>query len=253
GRFDEAERFIADSRSLGERVHAWEAAMYSGLQLYVLRRELGKLDELNELIRGWVRDAPTYPIWRCVLANTLAELGSTVDARAGLDALAADRFAAIPFDEEWEVSLGLLTEAAARLDDRGRAQTLYELLLPYADRVATSYPEVSLGPVSRYLGILAATTGHHDDAADHFDQALAMSKRIGARSWLARGQDDYAHLLLRRGAPGDVEKAGRLLGDARTTYRELGMGSSPSSLAAGPETSPRGMSSSSTSPGASVA
>src|SRR5262249_3775988 len=122
GRFDEAERFIADSRSLGERVHAWEAAMYSGLQLYVLRREVGKRDECTELIRGWVRDAPTYPIWRCVLANTLAELGSTVDARAGLDALAADRFAAIPFDEEWEVSLGLLTEAAARLDDRGRAQ-----------------------------------------------------------------------------------------------------------------------------------
>jgi hypothetical protein len=102
--------------------------------------------------------------------------------------------------------------------------------------VAVSYPEISVGPVSRLLGILATTCRNYDDAAGHFEDALALSERIGARPWRARTQDDYAQMLLRRGAPGDAEKARSLLAAARTTYRELGMGASPSSIAADPST-----------------
>jgi DNA-binding SARP family transcriptional activator len=233
GRFPEAEQLIAETRSLGERVQDWDATMYYGLQLYVLRRELGRVGEVDELIRRAVADYPTYPIWRCVLTNMLAELGSTAEARAELDALAADGFSDLPFDEEWEVSLCLLAEVAAGLGERERAATLYELLLPYADRVAVGYPEISLGSVSRFLGIAASTTGRFDEAARHFEDALAMNERIGARPWLARTQDDYAQMLLARGDPGDEEKARSLLDGARATYRELGMrGSSPNSATA---------------------
>ena len=52
----------------------------------------------------------------------------------------------------------LLGRDPARLGDEACAATLYERLLPYADRVAISYPEISLGPVARFLGILAAAT-----------------------------------------------------------------------------------------------
>ena len=45
--------------------------------------------------------------------------------------------------------------------------------------------EVALGPVARYLGILAATTSRWEDAARHFEDALALSARIGARPLLA--------------------------------------------------------------------
>jgi hypothetical protein len=135
-----------------------------------------------------------------VLTNMLAELGTTAEARAESEALADDGFSGLPFDEEWEVSL-LLAETAVRLVDQTRAATLYELLLPYADRVATSYPEISLGPISRFLEILAATTGHNEEAIRHLEAALAMNERIGARSWLAHTYDDYAHMLLRRGKP----------------------------------------------------
>jgi uncharacterized protein HemY len=96
-------------------------------------------------------------------------------------------------------------------------------LLPYADRVATSYPEISLGPISRFLGILAATTGHNEEATRHLEAALAMNERIGARSWLAHTYDDYAHMLLRSGKPSDVEEARRFLHSARVTYHELGI------------------------------
>jgi hypothetical protein len=121
------------------------------------------------------------------------------------------------------VSLCLLAETAVRLVDQTRAATLYELLLPYADRVATSYPEISLGPISRFLEILAATTGHNEEAIRHLEAALAMNERIGARSWLAHTYDDYAHMLLLRGKPNDVGEARRFLHSARVVYHELGI------------------------------
>jgi tetratricopeptide (TPR) repeat protein len=100
---------------------------------------------------------------------------------------------------------------------------LYELLLPYADRVAVSYAEVSTGSVSRCLGILAAMLGRWEDAERQFEDALAMNERIGARQWLAHTQRDLARMLLGRSSPGDAEKAHDLLSDARATYHELGM------------------------------
>jgi tetratricopeptide (TPR) repeat protein len=231
GRFDAAEGLIAEARLVGERAQSWSATVNSGLQLYILRREQGRIAEVEQLVLNAAADYPTYPIWRCVLANMLAELGSTAQARTELDALAADGFGRLPFDEEWDVSLCLLAETAARLGDGARAARLYELLLPYADRVAVSYPEISMGPVSSFLGILAATCGDYDDAARHFEDALSLSERIGARPWLAHAQDDCGRLLLHRGRPGDAERAHDLLDQARAGYAELGMSPSPSCIA----------------------
>jgi DNA-binding SARP family transcriptional activator len=232
GRFAEAEQLIAEGRSLGNRVQPWEATMYARLQLYVLRRELGRLDELDELVTCAVTAYPTYPIWRCVFTNMLAGLGSTGAARAELDALGANGFEAIPFDEEWEISLCLLAEAAARLGDRGHAGTLHDLLVSYGDRVATGYPEISLGPIARFLGILSSTTGRWDDAEQHLLRAIELSERIGARPSLAHAEEDYAQVLLRRGRPEDADRARALRERARATYGALGMSVSTTSPAA---------------------
>ena len=50
-----------------------------------------------------------------------------------------------------------------------------------------------------------------------------MSQRIGARPWLAHGQQDYAQVLVSRAAAGDVEKAVELLEASLSTARALGM------------------------------
>ena len=72
---------------------------------------------------------------------------------------------------------------------------LYELLAPYDDHVAISYPEVSIGAVALRLGALAATIGRGDDARRHFADALAMHDRIGAPRWYARTEREAARLL----------------------------------------------------------
>jgi tetratricopeptide (TPR) repeat protein len=214
GRFEEAEQLIAETRSVGERAQSWNAEVTHGLQLYVLRREQGRLNEVVELVRHSAGEHQTYPIWRCALVNALAGIGSTDEARAEFEALAADEFIGLPFDEEWDVSLCFLAEAAATLGDRQRAAALYELLLPYVDRVAISYPEISTGPVSRFLGILASTIEQWDDAEHHFRQAIELSERIRARPSLAHTQEEYARMLQTRRRPGDAATAKALLDEA---------------------------------------
>jgi len=85
--------------------------------------------------------------------------------------------------------------------------------------------EVSTGAVSRYLGILASALGRFDDAVCHFEHALALNARMGARPWLAHTRHDYARMLLARGEAADRERAQDLLDQALVTYRALGMGS----------------------------
>jgi tetratricopeptide (TPR) repeat protein len=223
GRFDEAESLIPETRNLGQRALSWSAAVSYGLQLYVLRRQQGRLGEVEQLVRRSVDEYSTYPIWRCVLAQTTAELGQIAEARAAFETLATEGFASLPFDEEWLVSMGMLGETARTLGDAERASVLYKLLLPYGDHVAICYPDIMTGAVSLYLGILADTMHRWDDAARHFEDAIAMNERIGARPWLAHAKHDLAATLLAGGRPEDTERAQLLLSQALSSYRELGM------------------------------
>jgi DNA-binding SARP family transcriptional activator len=223
GRLAEAEDLITRAHSVGERVHSWSAAVTYGLQLYVLRHQQGRLDDVEGLVRRSVAAYPTYPIWRCVEVHLAVEAGRTSEARTALEAVAVDDFASLPFDEEWLVSMGLLAEAASALGDADCASVLHRQLLPYADRVAVSYPEVATGAVARSLGLAAATTGCWEDAERHFAAAIELNERIGARPWLAHTRRDYARALDARGRPGDRASARELLAAARSTYRDLGM------------------------------
>jgi tetratricopeptide (TPR) repeat protein len=195
GRLDEAEVLISEARELGEHAQRWNAAVSHGLQLFLLRRLQGRLAEVEELVRRSASDHPTYPIWRCALAFLLAETGKGGESREAFGALAADDFAAVPVDEEWLVCACLMAETACTLAAAGPAARLYERLAPYADRIAISYPEICVGSVSRYLGLLAATCSRPKDAARHFENAIAANEQIGAHPWTALTREDYGRLL----------------------------------------------------------
>jgi DNA-binding SARP family transcriptional activator len=223
GRLEEAQGLIDDARAVGERAHRWNAIVTQRLQRYVLRWEQGRLDELEQEVRDSVAEYPTYPLWRCVVTHMTAELGATDETLGLLAELGVEGFAFLPFDEEWLVGMGLLAEAARSVGDVATGSALYELLLPWADRVTISYPEISVGPVSRYLGLLAGLIGRPDAAATHLEDALTACTRIGARPALARAELDYAALLLERGGDVGGSRAQGLLDDALATARALGM------------------------------
>jgi tetratricopeptide (TPR) repeat protein len=121
-------------------------------------------------------------------------------------------------------SLTYLVDVCTFLGDKARAAILYQLLLPYAEHsVVVGNATACYGALSRYLGALATTLERWDEAAQHFEDALAMNAQMEAWPWLAHTQYQYATMLLARDQPGDDEKARELLKAALLTARELGM------------------------------
>ncbi|MEZ5246595.1 MAG: hypothetical protein R2707_15965 [Acidimicrobiales bacterium] len=111
--------------------------------------------------------------WDVGLAFALSEVGELVEARARFDELARDRFAAVPRDLNWLVSMQLLGLIALNLDDRERAVHLLDELRPYAMLDGThGSGYASYGPVGRVVGLLAASVGADDEAASWFDFVL---------------------------------------------------------------------------------
>jgi class 3 adenylate cyclase len=152
------------------------------------------------------------------------EIGREEEARRELEHSAANDFDDLRQDANWLISVTLLSEVCAFLGDAPRAATLYDLVLPYAGRNVMVGPGIiSAGSASRYLGLLATATCRWEEAAQHFEDALKMNTRMGARPWVARTQYDYANMLLARAQPGDREKALDLVTQALDTAQELGM------------------------------
>jgi DNA-binding SARP family transcriptional activator len=223
GEFTEGEQLVEEALRLGRRAQSWDATFAYRIALFILRREQGRLQEIDELIRRSVDEYAGYRSFRALIPLLEWELGKDEEARRAFDELAAADFAKLPRDSEWLFSLCVLAEAAARLEDGNRATNLYQLLHPYAQLNASASGAGAAGSVARYLAILAASRSRWEDAARHFEGALEMNTRMGARPWLAHTQRDFARMLVARDAPGDREKAQVLLSLARTTYEELGM------------------------------
>ena len=223
GDFALAEQLGEEALALGERVLRDDAICSHRMVLCMLRIEQGRAAEVEELVRRSIGDHPGYRFFRCLLVLIACELGREGEARPAFDELAADDFADLPRDAEWLFALCTLAQVAVDLGDRERARALYRLLRPYAHLNAVASGEVFVGSVARYLGMLAAASGASRDAARHFEDALEMNERMGARPWLAHTQSDYARMRLGRDAPGDREQARTLLSRALATYRELGM------------------------------
>jgi tetratricopeptide (TPR) repeat protein len=224
GEFAAAEQLVEEALRSAEGLRSDADCSYR-LTMFALRREQGRLSEVEDLIRGAVHEYPGYRSFRCFIPVLEWELGREEEARGAFDELAADDFGGLPRDSEWLFCLSLLAEVAEQLHDGDRAAALYRQLAPYGRINAMASGEVALGPVARYLGILASTTSRWDEAAAHFEDAIAMNDRIGARPLLAHTQHDYARMLLKRDQPGDRERARELAVEGVATYCDLGMDS----------------------------
>jgi tetratricopeptide (TPR) repeat protein len=222
GRFADAKRLAGEALTAGERTLAPDAVFVFRIQTFVLHKELGELEAIESEVMRFAEEYPTRSLCRCVLANLHSELGRSEQAQEIFEEFAESGFTDLPLDDEWLLSMTLLSEVCTALADVRGAATLYDLLLPQSKMVACLWNEVSLGAVSRYLGRLCSTLSRHE-AATHFECALELNARMGARPWLAHSQYDYAHTLLRRETPAAVQRASDMLGQSRATYHELGM------------------------------
>jgi tetratricopeptide (TPR) repeat protein len=223
GRLTDAEELVAQALALGEGAQPTAAIPVHALQRYTLCDFRGGLEQVEPAIRDLVAQYPARRVFSCALAYLHARLGRLPEAQRALEELATGDFSALPFDQEWLFGMSLLAETSALLAHTDSAPVLYRLLLPWAALNAVDQAEGIRGSVARYLGLLATTTQRWDEAELHFEDALAMNARMGARPWLAHTANDYARMLHARNNRSDRERAQALLEDALATYRELGM------------------------------
>ena len=223
GRFAEAPQLIDRAAAIGERVAAWETTATRKLQLFMLHRERGGLDGYEQEVRDHPDEFPSPLVHHAVLAYVCARVERGQEAQDLLQELTSRDLSDWHVDEEWLMSICLLAETCELLGDNERAAPLYDLLLPYRSLNAIAVPELALDSVSRPLGLLATMRGHFDQAERHFEEALRMNERMGARPWVAHTLEDHARMLLRRDAPGDRGAAEQHLSQAQAIYDELGI------------------------------
>jgi DNA-binding SARP family transcriptional activator/tetratricopeptide (TPR) repeat protein len=217
GRLDQAEELAAEALAIGMPAEPVTAAECHSWQLLSIRRQQDRGDELVEPIGRLVRQDPGSLGWRLSLALLMLEAGRYAEAQAGLDLITQRDLAEIPRDGRWMTIMSWLAELATGLGDEPRAQQLYDALLPSAGaNVVVSLGVMCRGPVSRYLGKLAAALGLDEAAGEHFQRAVAAAEELGSPLWKGLAQLDHAESLKpssprRRELVGEVARTAKRL------------------------------------------
>jgi DNA-binding CsgD family transcriptional regulator len=225
GRFDEVEPLVHAWQELNGGVSP-DAPLEDAMQhLFILRREQGRLAEMAAIVPrvdGMNRREEAH--WRCQEGLMLWELGQPGRAQALFASLAARNYEGMARDWWWLPNIALLGELCAVLGDVQHATRLYDLLQPYAHRhVSVGNRRRCFGSTAYYLGRLATVLERWNAAEQHFEAAQAMHARMGARPFVAHTQHAWADMLVRRGQPGDVQRASDLAQRALATTDDLGM------------------------------
>ena len=223
GSYEEAERRNAEAGEVAALLEDRMVQLLVVAQLAMLRWTQGRIGEVEELVRRFADAAPGIVGWRAALARIYCDLGREAEARRELDRLDRRGFTALPRYNGWLNMMALLAEVCAHLGEARRAAAVYDLLLPFERRNVVTPQCVFDGPVSRYLGILAATFGNWDAAELHFELARSAAGRQRARPFLALIGIDEARMLTARGRRQDRARALALLAEAREVATDIGM------------------------------
>jgi hypothetical protein len=247
GRFQEAEQLATEQLQVS---HHPAASSQYGSQLFFIRREQGRLAELKPIIESVADNAVTLdglgdvdgegiavdtdagPVvdaygvaYRAGLALTYTDLDEPDQARSRFKHLADGRFCLVSTDLGLApMTLCMLAEVCSQLGDADNAKLLHELLIPHAGLlIVVTNLFVCLGAADRYIGALAASQGHYEEAEERFVAALALEHRAGAPPFTARTRTWHARMLIARARRGDRARAADLLATAQATAEKLGM------------------------------
>ncbi|MBY0274617.1 AAA family ATPase [Candidatus Binatia bacterium] len=224
GRFSEAQQLAERAMSLVVNVPGLHGAEVNGPaafagQILLIADTATRELPCQAVATDYTDKFPEASAWRVVelllqlRAKDLTALPITIDR------LAANDFQDFERNGQWLCSMSLLAEAVAFIGDRTRASMLYSLLLPYEGLQGTASIVASFGPVSRYLGLLAATLDQWETAEEYFASAISSSCSMGASPHLAKTYFDDGRLLAARGDAAAIARGIDLLETARQLRR----------------------------------
>ena len=229
GEFAEAEALVAHAEARFATPQDPTFAFQCTLTRFAIVLAATQHDELGGVEARVMQDSSTFA-WESKLRHVVigairARTGDLPGAKAALDALKTDGWPARAAGQS------LVAETCAAVKDTGFAATLYDHLTPWARRFDSFLFQ---GSASRALGLLASALHRPEEARHHFETALVLEERIGARPWLAQSLAAYADFLGQSGRDADRRRAAQLRGEARTIADELRMPALVSRLSAEP-------------------
>ncbi len=181
GELDEAERLSNEALMLHRRTGLWGALECYSTQLFQLRREQGRIIELEPLLVD-MAGTSEFSGFREAMALMYLDVGRIDDAIAAL----GDRrhFPPMPRDWSWLYLSCLQADVCAEIGDDAARRRLCDKLTPFADQLAVIGTGIGCwGPVAFYVGRLEAALGRGDVARRWFRGALATTEAIGAVRW----------------------------------------------------------------------
>lgn len=214
GRYEEAASLARQTVPLGQEAQLHSAFQVVGVQMFAIAMGQGQLALLEPAVVDIVNQYPLMTSWKIALALLYAETSQDEKAREILESVARNDFTDLPWDLNYNFSLGCLALVCEHLNDAARAELVYERLLPREDSCLIIAGTAPLGSASLFLGILASTARRFARAEQHFRRALSKNAALNAGFWVARTSYSHARMLLARNASGDVESARTLLADA---------------------------------------
>jgi DNA-binding CsgD family transcriptional regulator len=181
GDFAAAARIAEDLLELGRSFGPDDTEGTYGLQMYMIRRETGGLEQVRPLL-GAIRQSSGT--WEPGLLALYTELGLAQDASDLLWQLLdrVDETAALQSPwAQWTAVLVFLVEAALALGDVAAARRLRPLLASYSGQQLIAGQFVAVfGPADAYLAALDSLLGDRDSAERLFAAALAQATGFGA-------------------------------------------------------------------------
>jgi tetratricopeptide (TPR) repeat protein len=224
GRLDEARHSRDEARALVARVGQPNFAALQAEEVIAIATDEG-LEDLSAAVTPLLESkAPALAyavgIGHAYLARASARLGREETMLRHLNLLG-------PWLERgpaWTVSMPTMACHAAealwvteRLDHLDTIEA--------ALRIKVVEPDFRCEMVDGRLALaqLCALTGRHDEAASWFAEARRVLDEQGALPLLAIADYDEALMYVRRGQPGDIDRARPVLDAARRQFEEIGM------------------------------
>lgn len=227
GRLGDAERLLGEAAAAGDRSGYPDVDGIYHHQLWALRREQGRFQEMADAVRRQLEDSVeqdplAVALGQVRLALAMVEGGASYEARRLVEPVVHQLLDRPGWVEI--VAAALLADVLWSIGEQRWSEQLYASLARWPDRhvVAGGY-SASLGSSERYLGQMAALLGRYDQAERHFEAGHRLHQQLGAPAWLARGWHDHGRMLVLSGTRDGRHRARELLARARETFASIGM------------------------------
>lgn len=184
GDLEAAERLVERSLEQAGAVAESRVTAAWAIQIFALRSDEGRLDELLGPLAELVAEQPGVPAWRAALALVSAHTG---DRKRALHEIAAISWGSrLPRDSTWSGAMCVLSRAIYLLGPQGaaRAETTYDALAGYSGRMSW-VGTCTLGPIDTALAMLASALGDEGRAEHHLSVAEHRAAHLGAPVFLA--------------------------------------------------------------------